>query len=119
MERKLYQMPEPKPIKAGVVVRVWTMPTDEEIKAEAKSRRKPWGLLKRDYALKALRNSRDYQVGMGQGRVDAARGLDYSEERFSENYNLGYHEGYTRYHSDRRGWQQWQRDEFDAQYVNC
>ncbi len=117
MERKLYEMPE----KLASIPAQPIIPTDAEIKAKMKAEkcRKPFGLYKRDLALRALRWTRDYQLGLWQGRVDCARGLDYSDERPNEGYNLGYHEGYTRYQSDRRGWQQWQRDEFDAQYVNC
>ncbi len=114
MERKLYQ---PTEKQSGLPTTV-SLPSDEEIKAEAKRRRKPWGLLKRDMALKALRYTRDYTMGLWQGRVDAARGTGYSEERFSNEYNLGYHDGYLNYQSDRKGWQDWQRTEFDALYLN-
>lgn len=112
MDRKLYTLTEKqaeRPIEAE-------MPTDEEIKAKAKGR-KSWGLLKREIAASALRKTRGFTLGIWQGRVDAARGTGYSEERMSSDYNLGYHEGYVGYESDSKGWDKATRAAF-AQYLD-
>jgi hypothetical protein len=113
MDRMLYQPTE----KQTNLPAEWILPSDEDIKAQAKRQRRPWGLLKRDLSLKALRGTHDYTIGIWQGRVDAARGTDYSEERFSVNYNLGYHDGYLGYQSDRHGWDVGTRERFDATYL--
>ena len=114
MERRQYQMTE----KQQQYPATCSIPSDEAIKALAKSKRKPWGLVKRDLALKALRGTHDYAMGLWQGRVDAARDTGYSEERFSGDYNLGYHDGYLGYKSDRNGWDAGTRERFDAQYLS-
>lgn len=98
------------------------MPSDDEIKAAwAKShggKTAGWGMKKRDMKLSVMAGTYDYQIGIWQGRVDAANGLDYSEERNENVYNLGYYRGYTDYRSDRRGWDSGTRARFDEQYVN-
>lgn len=93
-----------------------TIPDDEEFKIIAKRRRRPWGLCKRDWILSTMKDTREYQMGIWQGRVDAARGLNYSEERNENTYNLGYYRGYTNYSSDRKGWDTETRNRFDEQY---
>ncbi len=114
MERRLYQLTERQQRLPTTV----TLPSDDHYKAMAKKSRKPWGLLKRADALRTLRLTRDYKAGQWQGYVDAARGTGYSEERFSEAYNLGYHEGYTHYESHRWGWDDATRERFEAEYLN-
>ena len=98
------------------------MPSDEEFKTRwAKCHHgkvNGWGMGKRDYVLSNMTRTREYQVGLWQGRVDAARGLEYAEERNENTYNLGYYRGYTEYESNRRGWDQATRERFDAQYLN-
>lgn len=98
------------------------MPTDEEFKARwANSHRgkeRGWGMGKRDWVLSNMKRSREYQMGIWQGRVDAARGLPYSEERNENTYNLGYHTGYTDYESNRCGWDRATRERFDAKYLS-
>jgi len=99
------------------------MPTDEQFKARwANShhgKTSGWGIGKRDWVLSQMTKSRDYQTGLWQGRVDAARGLVYSEERNENTYNLGYYRGYTEYESNRHGWDAATRQRFDEKYVNC
>lgn len=114
MERRQYQPTE----KQQNLPATFGLPSDDEIKAMAKRSRKPWGLLKRDMALKALRGTHDYTLGIWQGRVDAARGTGYSEERFSSDYNLGYHDGYLNYASDRKGWDRGTFERFNAEYLD-
>ncbi len=114
MERKLYQPTE----RQQALPNSYSIPSDEEIKAKAKRQHRPWGLVKRDFALSALRHTHDYTIGIWQGRVDAARGCEYSDERFSNDYNLGYHEGYTGYKSDRPGWDAATRERFDREYLS-
>ena len=74
------------------------MPTDEEFQTRwAKShhgKTRGWGMMKRDWILSQMRNTREYQLGIWQGRVDAARRLEYTEDRPDSAYNLGYHQGY-------------------------
>lgn len=76
---------------------------------------------KRDWILSNLKNSRQYQMGMWQGRVDKARGLSYAEKLVDaedvSSHNMGYHVGYSEYESNRRGWAQTVRDAFDAAYL--
>jgi len=108
--------------------RKWTrfnnieMPTDQEFKARwAKShhgQERGWGIGKRNFILSKMTKTRQYQMGIWQGRVDRARGLDYSEERNENTYNLGYYRGYNDYESDRRGWDRATRQRFDDKYVN-
>ena len=97
------------------------MPTDEEFKTRwAKchhGKTAGWGMGKRDWILSNMTQTREYQMGIWQGRVDRARGLDYSEERNENTYNLGYHRGYTEYESNRRGWDRATRQRFDEKYV--
>lgn len=121
MDRKRYQ-----PTKNQE--RKWTrfdnieMPTDEEFRARwAKSHHgkgNGWGMIKRDFVLSKMTRTREYQIGLWQGRVDRARGLEYSEERNENTYNLGYYRGYTNYESDRRGWDRSMRQRFDEKYVD-
>jgi hypothetical protein len=98
------------------------MPTDDEFKTRwAKKhggKTRGWGLLKRDYVLGGMTTTREYQMGLWQGRVDKARGLEYSEERNENTYNLGYYRGYDEYESNRRGWDSATRQRFDEKYIN-
>ena len=92
-------------------------PTDESFKARAKKERRPWGILKRDWVLTSMKFTNDYQLGLGQGRVDAANGLEYAEKDESKTYNKGYYTGYTNYESDRRGWDAATDQRFDDKYI--
>lgn len=98
-----------------------TQPTDDEFKAQwAKShhgKEAGWGMGKREWIVSNLKNSPDYQRGIWQGRVDAARELDYSEERSDKSYNLGYYRGFVEYESNRNGWDQPTKDAFDEKYL--
>lgn len=120
MNRKMYQPTKNQERKWGQFSDA-PMPTDEEFKAIwAKAHHGKvagWGMQKRNYILSSMTQTRDYQMGIWQGRVDAARGLEYSEERNENTYNLGYYRGYTQYASDRRGWDRATRERFDTQYL--
>lgn len=113
--RKMYQVPENKLKNLTPMV----MPSDEEFKTRAKRERRPWGILKRDFAAAMLKRDAEYLRGIGQGRVDRANGLDYAEERNDSAYNLGYYRGYTSYESDRRGWDAQTRQRFDEMYLEA
>lgn len=121
MNRKMYEPTEKQEQKWGKFS-TSEMPSDEEFKTRwAKShhgKQKGWGIGKKNWKLSAMTQSRDYQVGIWQGRVDAARGLDYSEDRNENTYNLGYHRGYTEYESNRRGWDAQTRQRFDEKYLD-
>ena len=118
MARKMYQANKKQEAK-------WQkfgspeMPSDEHFQARGKKEHKPWGILKRDYILGQMTQTREYQLGIWQGRVDKARGLDYSEERTENTYNLGYYRGYASYESDRNGWDTTTRAKFDAEYMEA
>ena len=118
-ERMMYQ-PTEKQAETWAAMPEPTMPSDDEIKAMAKKMRggkKPWGILKRDIILGNQRISPEYQRGLWQGRVDAARGLDYSEERSEASYNVGYYTGYTEFHSNYRGWDRATQERFYNTYM--
>jgi len=94
-----------------------TRPTDDEFKARAKKEHRPWGILKRDWIVGQMTLTEDYQRGLGQGRVDAANGIEYTEDRPTGAFNLGYYRGYTNYRSDRHGWDAATCERFDRMYV--
>ena len=120
MERKQYE-PTEKQIAKWNSFETPAMPTDEEFKAMWKKSHHGkvagWGMGKRDWVLRNMTSTQEYQMGIWQGRVDAARGLEYSEERSESTYNLGYHRGYTEYESNRRGWDAATRQPFDEKYL--
>jgi len=121
MDRKMYRPTEKQEQKWAKLVQI-EMPSDEEFKARwAKAHHgseKGWGMGKRSWILGNMTQSREYQMGIWQGRVDRARGLEYSEERNENTYNLGYHRGYTEYESNRNGWDAQTKQKFDEEYVN-
>ena len=90
---------------------------DAHFKARAKKERRPWGILKRDWILTNMKFTDGYQLGLGQGRVDQANGLSYAEKGESKEFNMGYHNGFTSYNSDRRGWDAATRERFDTKYI--
>lgn len=116
MTRKMYELTQKQIEK--IQNAAWSMPSDDEIKAQAQKEHRPWGLVKRDIVLRGLKFSTEYIRGLGQGMVDKASGLEYSEERSDNHYNLGYYRGYTDYESNRHGWDANTRREFDEKYVN-
>lgn len=91
--------------------------SDEHFKARAKRERRPWGILKRNWILTNMKFTEGYQLGLGQGRVDKANGLEYAEKGESKEYNMGYHNGFASYESNRRGWDAATRERFDAKYI--
>lgn len=97
------------------------MPSDEYFKDQWKKTHRGkvtgWGLGKRQWLVNSWGMTRDYQVGMWQGRVDKANGLDYNKERKDKAYNYGYNLGYTEYESNRRGWDDKTRGTFDKKYT--
>lgn len=121
MSRKMYQPTKNQERKWGKFSAV-EMPTDEWFQErwgkDHHGKTRGWGMGKRDFVLSQMTRTREYQMGIWQGRVDVARGLDYGEDRNENAYNLGYHRGYTNYRSDRRGWDQATRERFDTKYVD-
>ena len=118
-ERKMYEPTEKQEAKWASFVAP-EMPSDDTFKAIWKKahhgKEAGWGMGKRDWIIKSLSASREYMMGLWQGRVDAVRGLDYSEERTDNTYNLGYYRGYTSFESDRKGMDKTQLAEFIAKY---
>jgi len=115
MDRKIYQPTKNQERKWAKFDSV-EMPSDDKFRARGEKEHKPWGILKRDYVLSRMTQTREYQIGLWQGRADRAAGLDYSEERNENTYNLGYYRGYTGYESDRRGWDAATRQQFEEKY---
>ena len=122
MTKRMAYQPTEKQARNWAAIKTAEMPTDDEFKAMWKrahhGKVTGWGMGKRDWAISSVRNSADYQLGLWQGRVDAARGLDYSEDRSDKSYNLGYHTGYVNYRSNRQGWDAATRARFDATYTS-
>jgi hypothetical protein len=121
MERKLYQLTEKQIEKAAGYV-AFPMPNDEEFKAMWKKAHHGkvvgWGMGKAQWIVSNMKFNAEYIRGLWQGAVDKANGMDYSEERNENVYNLGYYRGYTEYESNRRGWDANTRQWFDATYVS-
>ena len=121
MNRKLYQPTKNQEHKWSQFTPP-AMPNDEEFQARWKrthhGKLTGWGMGKRDWIVSNMSRTREYQMGIWQGRVDRARGLDYSEERSENTYNLGYYRGYTEYESNRRGWDAATRQRFDENYLS-
>lgn len=125
MERKIYE-PTEKQLKNWSELQLAQMPTDDELRASWKKshhgKEAGWGLGKRNWIIGNLGNCQEYQMGLWQGRVDRARGLDYQEKHISDEnanaYNLGYYRGYTDYESNRHGWDAATRQRFDEKYLS-
>ncbi len=119
MTRKIFEPTDKQ--KAKWVFAEKEMPSDEEFKAlwakKHGGKTNGWGMAKRDWAKTNLAASRDYQIGMWQGRVDAATKIPYNEERKTASYNYGYHIGYTEYMEFRKGIDKKTKEEFDNKYV--
>jgi len=119
-ERKIFEPTEKQELKWNNEPPV--MPSDDEFKATWKKSHggkvTGWGLGKRQWVVSSWGMTRDYQVGMWQGRVDKANGLNYSDERLSAGYNIGYNLGYTEYESNHKGWDTATRTNFDEKWVN-
>jgi hypothetical protein len=121
MDRKMYTPTEKQEKKWSEYLEI-IIPNDEWFKDNWKhthhGKAAGWGIGKRDWIVSRMTATREYQLGIWQGRVDAARGLDYSEERNENAYNLGYYRGYTEFESNYRGWDMRTRARFDAEYRN-
>ena len=106
MNRKMYE-PTDKQNSKWAAFKTPQMPTDDEFKSRwAKSHHgvvRGWGLGKRQWIIGNLTQTREYNMGIWQARVDALRGLDYQtplSDDDGENincYNLGYYRGYTEF----------------------
>lgn len=123
MNRKMYEPTQKQTERWAEFDAVMNnIPTDDEFKTRwAKShhgKTNGWGMGKRDWIQTQMTKTTEYQMGIWQGRVDRARGLDYSEDRNENTYNLGYYRGYTQYESNRRGWDGATRARFDAEYLS-
>jgi len=120
MERKIYQ-PTEKQLNLWAKYTPREIPTDEEFKAlwakRHHGKQAGWGMGKKQWIISNMTDNPEYQRGIWQGRVDRANGLDYSEERNENTYNLGYYRGYVEYESHRNGWDKLTRQSFDEKYV--
>jgi hypothetical protein len=104
MNRRIYRLSDREIQKTKTV---------EQIAAAYNQTREYWtarglsgsrlGLKMRDAKLSNMKYDPEYLRGIGQGRLDRATGMDYSEERNDSAYNLGYYRGYSNYQSDLRG----------------
>lgn len=119
MSRKMYQ-PTEKQEQNWARMTAPVMPTDDEFRARWKKAHHGkitgWGLGKRQWIISSMSGTREYQMGIWQGRVDAAQELAYQEKLIDDEnancYNLGYYRGYTDYASDKRGWDAATRQRF-------
>lgn len=121
MERKIYR-PTEKQEQKWAEFSAPQMPTDDEFKTEWKKahhgKEAGWGMMKRNWILRSMSSSREYQMGLWQGRVDKIRGLDYQEKQDESTYNLGYYRGYTNCESDLNGMNSDQKKTFLDEYKN-
>jgi len=121
MERKMYE-PTQKESERWAAFVPPTMPTDDEFKALWKKAHRGkvagWGMGKAEWVLRSVRGSREFGMGYGQGMVDAAREQPYADTTDDKAYNQGYHDGYTKYASNRKGWDANTRARFDEKYLN-
>ena len=122
-ERRMYQATqsvEKKIARAQRQVEKFSQPSDEQFKAIWKKahhgKLAGWGMGKANWIANRMKSAPEYLQGMWQGRVDALRGLDYSEERIEKAYNLGYYRGYCNWETDREGMNQEQLAEFETEY---
>lgn len=122
MTRTMYQPTEKQLSKWAEFDNV-EMPSDEQFKEWWKKshhgKLAGWGMGKRDWILREMKFNREYQMGLWQGRVDAANGLDYAEKQDESTYNLGYYRGYINFASDTRGWDKATRERFYQNYVEA
>jgi len=102
MNRKMYKMTTKDLNKCQRELRYGTAEM-ERVEANKSKLGRKYGLRKRDAARRLLKGSPEYVRGLWQGRIDAARGLNYSEERLESAYNMGYHTGYINYASNIHG----------------
>jgi len=119
MERKIYQPTKNQERKWNAFTQV-EMPSDDEFKARWKKahhgKEAGWGMGKRQWIISNMTCTRDYQMGIWQGRADKAAELEYSEERSESAYNLGYYRGYTDLDSDIKGWDSATKERFFNTY---
>lgn len=122
MNRKMYE-PTQNQLRKWNDFEAPEMPSDEQFKKlwakKHRGKTAGWGMMKRDWILSEMTKTQDYQMGIWQGRVDAANGLEYSEERSDTAYNLGYHRGYTNFASDFRGFDAATQQRFMEKYVEA
>jgi len=102
MDRKMYQLTAKDQRKCRKENR-WAIEELAQIEADHAKLGKRYGLRKRDASRRLLKGNPEYIRGLWQARIDAARGLGYSEERLESAYNMGYHAGYTNYASNLHG----------------
>jgi hypothetical protein len=103
------------------------MPSDEEFKAMWKKahhgKEAGWGLGKRDWVAlhenDNLTYTVEYNLGLWQGRVDAANGLEPMDttEYHTNPYHYGYYAGYNGFASFWKGYDKNARASFEAEYV--
>ena len=125
MSRKLYE-PTAKQIEKWALAdsKAAAMPTDDEFKLqwakEHHGKEKGWGMAKKNWILRQMSNTTEYQTGIWQGRVDCATGFGYAEKKTDTAYNLGYYRGYTEYVKQAtKGWDKVQAAEFKSKYMEA
>jgi hypothetical protein len=96
-KRQMY-IPTPKQEQKWSQQSISQIPTDEAIKEAWKKshhgKEAGWGMGKRTIVLNNLRQGREYNMGLWQGKLDRLNGIPYNEERNDKTYNLGYFAGY-------------------------
>ncbi len=98
MEEQVYQ-PTEKQEQRWSEMKAPEIPTDDAIKEKwKKSHRgseRGWGMLKAQLMAQQHQYTREYQIGLWQGKLDKANKVDYCEKSGEKSYNLGYYRGYN------------------------
>jgi hypothetical protein len=125
MERK-YQ-PTEKQLVKWKALKPAEMPTDEEFKVQWKRQHggklTGWGMAKRDWVIQHsddhLTCTVEYNIGLWQGRVDAAAGLPQAEtpNYHTSPYEYGYYRGYTSFGSFWNGYDRNAKVDFETKYI--
>lgn len=127
MERKMYE-PTEKQIALWNTLKPSAMPTDEEFKAMWKKahhgKETGWGMGKRNWIASHIDDQLtctvEYNTGLWQGRVDAARGLEALEtpEYHTDPFQFGYYTGYHNFEKFWNGYDRNARQKFEEKYLD-
>ena len=119
--------PTAKQLEKWNALKPAVMPSDDEFKARWKKahggKETGWGMSKRDWvgnhASDTLTQTVEYNLGLWQGRVDAARGEEAqpTPNYHTDPYDHGYYSGYHGFASFWKGFDSAARQQFNQKYV--
>lgn len=120
--------PTAKQLEKWNALKPAVMPSDDEFKAQWKKahhgKETGWGMGKRNWVIShandSLTQTVEYNLGVWQGRVDAARGEEAqpTPEYHINPFQHGYYTGYTEFASFWNGFDRNARETFTQKYVN-